>query len=120
MRAARPRAVCAVLALLAALTLAACNDGESDSNDQGSGASATEARLVDCADWRSADEGRRDDIVEALRRFAGGPSGSPAGRGATLGDDDARRLFDSYCAQEFATGFKLYKLYTRAASFGVR
>jgi hypothetical protein len=77
-------------------------------------------RLVDCADWRAADGEQRVAMIAALREFAGGPSGSPGGRGATLPDDDARRLFDNYCAESFATHFKLYKIYTRAASFGAR
>jgi hypothetical protein len=112
---------CAVAAAIVGLALAGC--GGSDSGGGGPerpSPDATAVRLVDCADWRAAGGGEREDIVAALREFAGGPVGSPAGRGATLDDSDAQRLFDSYCAQEFATGFKLYKIYTRAASFGAR
>jgi hypothetical protein len=42
---------------------------------------------------------------------------SPAGRGSVLDDKDAYNLFDRYCANQFARGFKLYKLYERAAAF---
>ena len=118
MRVRRPSAAAAVLI---ALGLPGCMGSGSDDGDGSPDApmpSPTEVRLVDCEDWRAADEDRREVIVSALRTFAGGPSGSPAGHGATLDDADAHRLFDSYCAQDFATGFKLYKLYTRAASFG--
>jgi hypothetical protein len=77
-------------------------------------------RLADCTHWRDADPRERRALVRAVRDFAGGPSGSPGGRGATLPDSKAYTLFDSYCENRFARGFKLYKLYTRAASFGAR
>ena len=76
-----------------------------------------EVRLADCTDWKEADLKQRYATIEALRRFAGGPTGSPGGRGATLEDDEAYKLFESYCANDFASAFKLYRLYTRAASF---
>jgi hypothetical protein len=118
----RLRRPCAAAAVLIGLGLSGCMG--SDSEDGGASAapkpSPTEVRLVDCADWRAADAGRREAMVSALREFAGGVSGSPGGRGATLDDADAHRLFDSYCARDFAAQFKLYKLYTRAASFGAR
>jgi hypothetical protein len=34
-----------------------------------------------------------------------------------LSDDRAYKLLQGYCAKPFARGFKLYKLYTRAAAF---
>jgi hypothetical protein len=74
-------------------------------------------RLVDCADWRAADVRERYGTVRALQEFAGGRSGSPAGRGATLDEDEAYDLFESSCEKDFARGFKLYKLYSRAAAF---
>jgi hypothetical protein len=109
----------ATAAAVAALSLAGCggSNGGDPADERPPAAGATEVRLVDCADWRAADAGRRREIVAAVREFAGGESGSPGGHGATLDDAEAVRLFDSYCGQEFATGFKLYKLYTRAASF---
>jgi hypothetical protein len=118
----RLRRACAAAALLGGLGIAGCmgSDSDSDGEEQRPELNPTAVRLVDCADWRSADTSAREDMIAALREFAGGPVGSPAGRGATLDDADAERLFDSYCAQDFATDFKLYKLYTRAASFGAR
>jgi hypothetical protein len=77
-------------------------------------------RAVDCADWRRAGPTERAGTVRQLRRFAGGPVGSPAGHGAVLDDDKAYDLFEHYCAHDFARHFRLYKLYTRAASFGGR
>jgi hypothetical protein len=74
-------------------------------------------QLVQCRDWNEADVRERYGTLEALRRFAGGPTGSPAGRGRTLDDDAAFELFDRWCEKPFARGFRLYKLYTRAAAF---
>jgi hypothetical protein len=34
-----------------------------------------------------------------------------------IDDKDAYNLFNRYCEHEFARGFKLYKLYERAAAF---
>jgi hypothetical protein len=55
--------------------------------------------------------------VRQLRAFAGGPTGSPAGRGNVLEDEQAYELLENWCGNDFARGFKLYKLYTRAAAF---
>jgi hypothetical protein len=77
------------------------------------------ASTANCAYWRVIDIPRRYAIIRAIRRFASGPVGSSAGRhGASLDDRTAYHLFDNYCAESFATRFKLYKLYTRAAAFG--
>jgi hypothetical protein len=79
-------------------------------------------RLDNCADWRKATVAQRHTTVVALRRFAGGPVGSSAGiqNGPVLSDDRAYKLFQGYCANAFARGFKLYKLYTHAAAFAGR
>ena len=74
-------------------------------------------RLADCSDWNKSDVSQRLGTVGALRAFAGGPTGSPAGHGNTLPDKKAYDLLQNYCGNFFARGFKLYKLYTRAAAF---
>ena len=76
-------------------------------------------RTDNCSDWnRGTVEQRRGTVVQ-LRQFAGGPVGSSAGiqNGRVLDDDQAYELLQSYCANHFARGFKLYKLYERAAAF---
>jgi hypothetical protein len=78
---------------------------------------ARPTQLVQCADWNEADPRERSGTLDALHEFAGGPTGSPAGRGKTLEDDEAFRLFDNWCSRPYAEHFRLYKLYTRAASF---
>ena len=74
-------------------------------------------QLVQCRHWNEAGVRERYGTVEAMRKFAGGPTGSPGGHGRTLDDDDAYELFDRWCSQRHAIGFRLYKLYTRAAAF---
>ena len=74
--------------------------------------------LDNCTDWQRATASQRRDTVLQLREFAGSPVGSSAGiqKGPVLSDDRAYKLFQSVCANYFARGFKLYKLYERAAA----
>jgi hypothetical protein len=57
-------------------------------------------------------------MVISLRKFGGGPVGSSGGiqRGPVLNDGRAYTLLENYCRNDFALGFKLYKLYERAAA----
>jgi hypothetical protein len=82
-------------------------------------ASLGSVRQADCTDWKKGSEDQRETMVFSLRKFAGGPVGSSKvlPRGPVLDDDRAYRVLDSYCSRYFARGFKLYKLYGRAAAF---
>jgi hypothetical protein len=107
----------AALALVA-LVIAAC--GGSDASNTASGAGphiSAPLRLADCTDWKRADASERLGTVGQLRDFAGGPTGSSGGHGNVLDDKKAYELFQGWCSNYFARGFKLYKLYTRAAAF---
>ena len=78
--------------------------------------------LADCNDWNQANTEQRLGTIQQLKDFAGGPvvgnnASSPSGTGAVLDDKQAYSLFENYCKESFARGFKLYKLYERAASF---
>jgi hypothetical protein len=78
--------------------------------------------LADCDDWNQANTEERLGTIKELKGFAGGPivgnnASSPAGTGSVLDDKRAYDLFDNACKQSFARGFKLYKLYQRAAAF---
>jgi hypothetical protein len=73
-------------------------------------------RLVDCRNWRAGADSERYGTIRELRGFAGGPSGGGYA-GATLPDKTAYRVLEGWCRQSYATYFKLYKLYTRAAAF---
>jgi hypothetical protein len=87
----------------------------SDNTTRGVGASIS---LDNCTDWQHATIAQRRDTVLELREFAGSAIGSSTGiqHGPVLSDDRAYKLFQSYCANYFARGFKLYKLYTHAAA----
>ena len=108
---------------LAALALPGCMGGTAEEGqaalDSGARIGAP-TQLVRCADWSEANVRERYGTIDALRQFAGGPTGSPSGLGATLDDDEAYQLFERWCAESYAHGFRLYKLYTRAAAFGER
>jgi hypothetical protein len=120
----------AVQALRAALVLvgcvallAGCGGGSSDSQrhvDYSMVAGVgTSIRTADCTDWQRGTTLARRSTVIKLRQFAGGPVGSSAGikNGPVLDDQRAYQLLQSYCSNHFARGFKLYKLYERAAAF---
>lgn len=73
------------------------------------------APLVECRDWNGANDEEKlatvEDVRSQVSRDDGGIS-SPA-----LTDEEAVEIFDNTCEPEFAQGFRLYKLYARAASF---
>jgi hypothetical protein len=78
--------------------------------------------LADCHDWAEASTEQRLGTIRELRNFAGGPvvgggDNPQSGTGAVLDDSKAYDLLDNYCENELARGFKLYKLYERAAAF---
>jgi hypothetical protein len=120
-----PHATRAALALglLAAGVLAAgCSasrDGERGAAPPASGGEriGQPVRLANCRDWERATLRQRFGTVREIRRVAGGPVGSSRGYGNTLDDRRAYDLLDRACAREYARGFKLYKVYTRAAAF---
>jgi hypothetical protein len=119
-RTARLRPSGAAILLGVAVLLVVCGCGGSSGQQSASGAGpriAAPLRLADCTDWERSDAAERLGTIRQLRDFAGGPTGSPAERGSVLDDDDAYRLLQGTCGNYYARGFKLYKVYTRAASF---
>jgi hypothetical protein len=113
----RPSRALPALAVAACAALAGCAGDDSGPAAQAGGVGIGEVRLADCEGWRAADVRERHETLEALRGFAGDRTGSPGGHGATLDDDDAYELIERSCEPSYAAGFKLYKLYTRAAAF---
>jgi hypothetical protein len=110
----------AAVALAAALALPGCMGGSAEEGQAALDAGpriGAPTQLVQCDDWKAADVRERYGTIELIRGFAGGRTGSPAGTGATIEDDEAYELFERWCAESYAGGFRLYKLYPRAAAF---
>jgi hypothetical protein len=112
------RRAVAACCVLGAIGLSGCMDGGDGQAAAVEGSRiARPTQLVQCRDWNAANPRERNGTLDLLREFAGGPTGSPSGHGNTLEDDEAFALFDGWCSREYARGFRLYKLYTRAAAF---
>ncbi len=104
---------------VASLALAGCLGSDGSGSSQNAGPTfGTPIRLADCSDWRTATPSQRSAVIEGVKSVVGGPTGSPAGTGPVLEDDQAYNLFERDCREDFAKRFKLYKLYARAAAFG--
>ena len=109
--------------LVAALVAAGCGSGSSTPPRAGAGPNVGQPiNLADCGDWNQANTEERLGTIEQLKNFAGGPvvgndASSASGTGSVLDDEKAYDLFNNWCKQDFARGFKLYKLYERAAAF---
>jgi hypothetical protein len=75
------------------------------------------ARLAQCRDWNSGDHAAKMATVYDVRsqvNLEDGPVEIPA-----LTDDEAYELFESACSNDFAAGFRLYKLYARATGYAL-
>ena len=112
------------LALLGIIAgLSGCGSGSSTQPQVDVGPNVGEPiNLADCHDWNQANTEQRLGTIKQLRDFAGGPvvgnnASSPSGTGPVLDDQEAYDLFNGWCRADFARGFKLYKLYVRAAAF---
>jgi hypothetical protein len=107
-----------LIAVVLACALLACGDSSGDPPPSGAGPNlGVPINLADCTDWKQASVDQRLGTIEQLRKYVGAPVAGAGGSGVVLDDDKAYDLFENYCAEEFARGFKLYKLYSRAAAF---
>lgn len=73
------------------------------------------APLAQCRDWRAGSQEQRRATIADIRRqinLQDTPTPTPE-----LTDAQAQRVFDRACAEDYAAGFRLYKLYARAAAF---
>jgi hypothetical protein len=119
----RRRGAAGLCAVAAALLVAGCGGGSGTEPQVDVGPNVGQPiALADCNDWNQANTEQRLGTIHQLKDFAGGPvvgnnASSPSGTGAVLDDKQAYDLFENYCKESFARGFKLYKLYERAAAF---
>ena len=73
------------------------------------------ASLAQCSDWNAGTAAEQQATISDIRAQvnqagADGPTPDLSAKAAT-------ELFDRACAKDYAAGFRLYKLYLRAASF---
>ena len=98
--------------------LAACGDGGGEREEPvgvGELRVGSVAPLAQCRDWRAGSEEQRQATIADIRRqinLRDTPTPTPE-----LSDAQAARVFDEACAPAYAAGFRLYKLYARAAAF---
>ncbi len=104
-------------ALVLAGLLAGCGGGSPSVDVSGIGVNP-EMRLADCTDWKEASTEQRLTTVEQIENFAGSQADNAAQRGPVLDDERAYEVLDTYCKEDFARAYKLYKLYERSAAFG--
>jgi hypothetical protein len=110
------------LLIAAAVVLGGCGA----TSGAGGGGAASKAPPIplatfNCGQWHAARADIRQTVLDELHHFYGGPvSGHRRTKayGTVLTDEQATRLFNSYCAQSFAGNFTLYELYARSAAFG--
>lgn len=73
------------------------------------------AQLVECRDWNGATTEQKLATIEDVRSQV---SREDTGISApALTDAEALEIFDGSCEPSWAQGFRLYKIYARAASF---
>ena len=114
----RTRAGFGLVALIAGLIAAGCGGGEGSARPSQQGPQLAEPiNFADCTDWNEGSTEERLGTIREIRGFFGDPVPGTGGTGAVLDDERAYDLFEGYCADEFARGFKLHKLYARAAAF---
>jgi hypothetical protein len=118
-----------VLAAAAAVALPAC--GANDDDDDGSAGRDRKARVdvrgvglmsgnstaqfANCRDWRGGSVERRYATIEDIRGQLTPQSSKSAV--SDLSDEQAYRIFQRVCANEFSDELRLYKLYARAQAF---
>ena len=114
----RPHTVATVICLLLGAAAAGCgSDAESRDAVQGVGElrAGSSAPLAQCSSWREGTVAeRRQTVVDIRDQLT--PQSSEAAE-SDLSDADAYELFERVCAQEYAVGFRLYKVYAQAAAF---
>jgi hypothetical protein len=73
------------------------------------------APLAQCSDWNGGTRAERLATIADIRAQVNLRDGTV--RTAELSDDAAYRVLEATCSKSFATSFRLYKVYARAAGF---
>jgi hypothetical protein len=103
-----------------ALSLAAGGCGADPEDSQPVGPVGDEragsvAQLAECSDWTAGNRAEQEATVEVIKAAINLEDGT--GETPELSDEEAYRVIDTTCGQDFAANFRLYKVYARATSF---
>lgn len=105
--------------VLIAAAVAGCGhaaaDDDSTAQPVGDLVGGSSAALAQCRDWNAGTEAEKRATIADIRSFLTPQSQERSG--TSLSDARAYRLFEHSCSVDWAQGFKLYKLYARAAAF---
>lgn len=74
------------------------------------------APLAQCSDWVDGTVEERQATIDDIQAQLNQPGAD--GPTPDLPDEEAYEVFEGACGQDYAVGFRLYKLYARAAAFG--
>jgi hypothetical protein len=112
------RSVLAALAVTAATGIAGCGEAERDAADAqpvGEVRVGSVAQLAQCRDWTAGSRDERLATIAEIKEqinLQDAPVRTPE-----LSDEVAYDVLDNTCRNDFAAGFRLYKLYARATGF---
>ena len=98
--------------------LAACggdSEDESEATALGEVRVGSVAQFAQCRDWDSGTREERLATIDDIREQINLQDSNV--KTPELSDEAAYELFESTCREDFAGGFRLYKVYARAAGF---
>jgi hypothetical protein len=112
----RPTAAKLTTLALALALLSGCGSAspESDDAEVGPVRAGSVASLAQCSDWVAGDREQRLATLHDVRAQVNQTGSEPT---TDLSDEQAYGVLQRTCSQPYASGFRLYKLYTRAAAF---
>lgn len=117
MSAGRRGALAASLGTSAALALGACggDSGDHEALPLGEVRVGSVAQLAECRDWNAGTRDQRLATIEDIKEQINLQDSNV--QTPELSDEAAYEVLDNSCSNNFADGFRLYKLYARATSF---
>ena len=107
------------VALIVGIAVLVVGEGSSEGGDEVTGVgevrAGSVASLAQCSDWNEgSDEEKLATIADIRAQLSQSGSDGPTPQ---LSDDAAYELLERTCANDYAAGFRLYKIYARGAAF---